>query len=44
MDLGNGLKFSFANCSKDTEIDLDDVLVNILEQLVITNSFEPIAC
>lgn len=42
--LGNGLKFSFANCSKDTEIDLDDVLVNILEQLVITNSFESIAC
>lgn len=42
--LGNGLKISFANCSKDTEIDLDDVLMNILEQLVITNSFEPIAC
>lgn len=42
--LGNGLKVSFANCSNDTEIDLDDVLMNILEQLVITNSFEPIAC
>lgn len=42
--LGNGLKISFANCSKDTEIDLDDVLMNILEQLVITNSFEPIVC
>lgn len=41
--LGNGLKVSFANCCKDTEIDLDDVLVNILEQLVITNSFESIA-
>ena len=42
--LGNGLKVSFVNCSKDTKIDLDDVLVNILEQLAITNSFEPIAC
>ena len=41
--LGNGLKISFANCNKDTEIDLDDLLVNILEQLVITNSFESIA-
>lgn len=42
--LGNGLKISFANCNKDTKIDLDDVLVNILEQLVIANSFESIAC
>lgn len=42
--LGNGLKISFANCNKDTEIDLDDVLMNILEQLVISNSFEPIVC
>jgi hypothetical protein len=42
--LGNGLKISFANCNKDTKIDLDDVLVNILEQLAITNSFESIAC
>jgi hypothetical protein len=42
--LGNGLKVSFANCNKDTEIDLDDVLMNILEQLVIANSFEPIVC
>lgn len=42
--LGNGLKVSFANCSKDTEIDLDDMLMNILEQLVIANSFEPIVC
>lgn len=42
--LGNGLKVSFANCNKDTEIDLDDVLMNILEQLVITNSFEQIDC
>ena len=42
--LGNGLKISFANCKKDTEIDLDDVLMNILEQLVIANSFEPIVC
>lgn len=42
--LGNGLKVSFANCNKDTEIDLDDVLMNILEQLVISNSFEPIVC
>lgn len=41
--LGNGLKVSFANCSKDAEIDLDDVLMNILEQLVIANSFESIA-
>lgn len=41
--LGNGLKISFANCNKDTEIDLDDLLVNILEQLVIINSFESIA-
>lgn len=40
--LGNGLKASFANCNKDAEIDLDDVLMNILEQLVIANSFEPI--
>lgn len=42
--LGNGLKVSFANCNKDAEIDLDDVLMNILEQLVIANSFEPIVC
>ena len=42
--LGNGLKVSFANCNKDTEIDLDDVLMNILEQLVIANSFELIVC
>lgn len=40
--LGNGLKVSFTNCNKDTEIDLDDVLMNILEQLVIANSFESI--
>ena len=40
--LGNGLKVSFANCNKDIEIDLDDVLMNILEQLVIANSFESI--
>lgn len=41
--LGNGLKISFANCDKETEIDLDDMLMNILEQLVIANSFESIA-
>ena len=40
--LGNGLKVSCVNCNKDAEIDLDDVLMNILEQLVIANSFEPI--
>ncbi len=42
--LGNGLKVSFANCNKDAEIDLDDALMNILEQLIIANSFEPIVC
>ena len=42
--LGNGLKVSFANCNKYTEIDLDDGLMNILVQLVIANSFVSNVC
>lgn len=37
--LYKGFKISFSNCNKETAINLDDILPNILEQMIKKHSF-----